>query len=112
VIQPPKNQAEWLLYLADLAEKHPLEMITPEGTFLQLSFVEFLRSAGSTGTPSLDLQADLITMLPRFCMALLQAEHGGDACKSCGARLAGMIFNEIVQHQRELAARQNTGGVH
>lgn len=107
--QPPKNQAEWLLYLADLAERHMLTMITKEGTFLQLSFIELLRAAGRNGTSTVDLQADLLTLLPRFCNSILQAEHGGEICRTCGAQFAGQIFNEILQDLRLHAERKQGG---
>ncbi|MDH6273633.1 hypothetical protein GFL80_24270 [Rhizobium leguminosarum bv. viciae] len=110
--KPPKTPAEWLTFLADLAEQHTLRTITTEGAFLQLSLIEFLRSAGSSGTSPLDLQSDLLTLLPRFCNALLQAEHAGAACRVCSTNLAHMLFSEITRDMNEISNRQETGGLH
>lgn len=102
---------EWLTFMADMAERHPLTMITPAGTSLQAAFITFLRDAGTAGAPVIDLQADLLTILPRFFNALVQAMHGGDPCVGCSSRQAIMLFDEITRDMRELRDRQRAGGL-
>lgn len=109
---PRTNEpAEWLGFIADLAERHPLTMITEAGTNLQTAFVAFLREAAAAGAPVIDLQADLLTMLPRFHNALVQATHSGDACIGCSSRHAIMLFDEITKDMREMRDRQRAGGL-
>ncbi|UDF29325.1 UNVERIFIED_ORG: hypothetical protein LHK14_17700 [Roseateles sp. XES5] len=102
---------EWLRYVADLAEQHRLSMLTAAGANLQTAFIAFLREASAAGAPVIDLQADLLTMLPRFHNALIQASHGGAACVGCCSKQAIMLFDEITTDMREMRDRQRAGGM-
>jgi hypothetical protein len=103
---PPRTPAEWLLFAADLAERHPMGTLTAAGTELQNAFIAFLRAGSIEQAIPLDLHADLITLLPRFHNALVSAGHEGAVCQACSSRRAAMIFDEIIRDARELAARQ------
>jgi hypothetical protein len=76
---PPSTTSEWLSFFADLAEKYPIDGISTAGKQLHDSLVEFLREG------ALDMQADLITIIPRFHNALVQANHRGSICRRCAA---------------------------
>lgn len=110
--KPPSTPAEWLKFLADLAEKHPLIAITESGAELHRHCTEMLREAAATNTDIFDLQADLLTILPRFLNAVTQAKHNGNACPACASRDAAVLYAEIIRDMSEIALRQNTGGMH
>ena len=106
------KQENWLEVAANLAERHPLETLTIEGSFLQLSLIDFLRSGARTQRAILDMQADFLTIIPRFHNALVQAGHGdGQACLNCTSQSAMQLYNEILRDARTLVERQNAGGL-
>lgn len=108
----PHTPAQWLKFLADLAAKHPLVAITAAGEEFHRCCIELLDNAADENVDILDLQADLLTILPRFLNAVTQAKHNGTACLGCAIRDAGSLYAEIVRDMNELAARQSTGGTH
>lgn len=110
--KPPSTPAEWLKFLADLAAKHPLVAITAAGAEFHRCCIELLENAAAEKADILDLQADLLTILPRFLNAVTQAKHNGTACQVCASRDAAALYAEIVRDMSELALRQNTGGTH
>ena len=101
-----------LLSIAELADKHRLEMHTGAGDKLQAALVEFLRDGAAASSSPIDLQADLITLLPRFVNALVSSTHLGAACRSCSIRIASMVATEIIRDAEALSERQNTRGIH
>lgn len=108
---PPRTSSEWLVFLAELAERHRLETLTSAGNELQSALIAFLVDGGRSGVDLEDLQADLITILPRFHNALVQARHAGGACVGCSSRQAIMLFDEITRDMRALRDRQHAGGL-
>lgn len=108
----PRTPAEWLLFLADLGDRHPLVAITSQGSDFQRSCTALILDAGMNDADLLDLQADLLTILPRLINATVQAQHNGAACPSCSRKVAAMLYGEIMRDATELAARQKTGGLH
>ncbi|KQS95343.1 hypothetical protein [Rhizobium sp. Leaf386] len=111
--QTPLTPSEWLAFAAELASKHPFKMITPAGEFLQSAMTMFLVEAGSAGADPTDLQADLLTLLPRIANALLVAEHKeGRPCVMCAMRFASLASREIITDMQQMADRRDTGGLH
>ncbi|MCV9960787.1 hypothetical protein OIU34_02645 [Pararhizobium sp. BT-229] len=109
---PPVTPSEWLLFLARLAEKHPVATITSAGDGLQLAFITFLVEAGMSNADPQDLEADLLTLLPRFSNALAGARHAGTPCLTCARKFASMAATEIVSDMLTMAERSKTGGLH
>jgi hypothetical protein len=108
----PKTPAEWLTFLADLSARHPLTTLTDAGGDLQQAFQAFLLKAGASGASPEDLRADLLILLPRFCNAIVQSEHGGAPCGTCAGNFGFQLYNEITRHMSEIAYRKKTGGLH
>lgn len=109
---PPSNPSDWLLFLASLADRHPLEPITPAGEDLQQALVGFLKTGGAGRADLLDLRADFISIVPRFFNALVQAGQNGDAQGGQFVELVELLFNEIIRDADELAARQENERKH
>jgi hypothetical protein len=108
----PSTPAEWLTFFGEVSAKHPLVTITEAGEIFEKHCAELLRNAGEGQAAIVDLQADLLTILPRLLNSITRAEHAGSACAVCASRDAAALYAEIVRDMSELAFRQNTGGTH
>ncbi|HLP70426.1 MAG TPA: hypothetical protein VK181_23210 [Rhizobium sp.] len=108
----PTTQAEWLTYLANMAEKYPLATTTATGAEFQRCCIELLENAAAENDSLLDLQADLLTIIPRFLNAITLAQHNGSACPSCASRDAAALYQGIMTDMREQLSRQSMGGTH
>ncbi len=109
---PPRTPSDWLTFLAELAENHPLITLTDAGADLQHAFHAFLSKAGASGANPEDLRADLLILLPRICNAIIQSEHGGAQCNTCAGNFGFQLYTEITRHMNEIAYRKKTGGLH
>ncbi|MBX5253377.1 hypothetical protein HJC03_23695 [Rhizobium sp. NLR4b] len=110
--KPPRTPSEWLLFLADLADAHPLRTMTAAGSDLQRALHAFLVDAGKSGADPQDLRADLLTILPRLCTTIIQSEHAGAACGTCAGNFGFQLYSEIARHMKELSNQHETGGLH
>jgi hypothetical protein len=108
----PSTPAEWLKFFADLAAKHPLVSLTAAGAEFHRRCIELLENAAAESADMMDLQADLLAILPRFLNAITAAKHNGTASAACASRDAAALYAEIVRDMSELALRQNAGGTH
>ncbi len=109
----PQTIPEWLIFAADKADQYPLDTLTSAGAELQRAFSAFLRDAGSSQADLLDLQADLLTLVPRLMNATVIADHHGSLCIGCAKKLAVSLAGEILRDAIEHTKLQlNTGGIH
>ena len=110
--QSSSMPSKLILALAELADKHRLELSTGAGEKLQGALVEFLRDGASASSSPIDLQADLIALVPRFVNALVSSMHHGGPCRNCSMRVASMLATEIIRDAEALSEHQHTGGIH
>lgn len=109
----PGTHPENLIFSANMAEQYPLVTITSAGDELQRAFSKFLRDAGNSQADLLDLQADLLTLIPRLINAIVSADHHLAPCLSCSKRLAVQIATEILRDAIDhVRLQQKNGGVH
>lgn len=74
---------------AQLAEQHPLEMLSAGGPDLQRAFVAFLRSTADAGDGGTEVMSDLALLIARNFVAVSMAFHNGRACLDCIDAQAG-----------------------
>lgn len=108
----PSTPAEWLAFFGEVAAKHPLVTLTEAGEIFEKHCAELLRNAGDGQAAIVDLQADLLTILPRLLNAITRAEHGGSACVVCASKDAATLYGAIVRDMNDLVSTNNTGGIH
>lgn len=108
----PSTPAEWLKFFADLAAKHPLVSLTAAGAEFHRRCIELLENAAAENADMMDLQADLLTILPRFLNAITVAEHNGVVSVLYASRDAAALSAETVRDMGEIAIERSKGSAH
>ena len=105
--------SQLLVYAADISDDSPLQTLTSAGAELQRAFSVFLRNAGIAQAEIVDIQADLLTLIPHLVNATVLAEHQFSPCVACSKKLAVSLATEILQDAiDQVKVAQNAGGVH
>lgn len=88
--------SELLRTYAQLAEQHPIEMLTDGGRNLQKAYIAFLRSVADAGNSGSEILSDLAPLIARNFVAVSMAFHKGRACVDCIAHQAEFLGDAIA----------------
>jgi hypothetical protein len=99
---------------ADMAERHPMTMLSAGGPELQRAFVAFLRTNASADADYLDALTDMFRLVARNLLVVSMSTHHGTACPSCVGKLSLQLGQAIGDELQALVESQspNFKGIH